>query len=344
MITLVHNSYILGDLDENQKEKRESSSHELMDNDKQNNSQQKVETESTNKGEDGDQQTEKINTMVCKEFGDVMQERLGEVSGLSEIRENSQESLENVEKKRKLNSQSVQGRSNIQIQEEISPDSSQHDMLPTNSQHSHSSQRSSQSVLDSFTESLMQSSPELDDEFRDFDKENKEKFKMLQTFFHTLSDGEIEIKYKWRDEWVSDSVSHKRARLLDSMVQYLLKTIFPEANEASYKNIIDRAFRSKSENCSSVVLEKIIESYKNTQSKEVKKFLIMELTLVKKFKELQEVLPDLSMRQYKAARKLVKQTGLTKIPEPGYQGVTRNRRDYDSTVYFVDFFSTFVRV
>ena len=211
----------------------------------------------------------------------------------------------------------------------------------SNSQNSHSSQKSSQSLLDDLSESMMQSSPDIDEEFRDTDLENKEKFTMLQKFFSTLSKGELEIQYKWRGDKVTENVNRKRAKMLDQMVKYLLETVFPGANDASYQNIIDRAFNA---NCGSIMLDKIIESYNNAQSKQVKRFLIMELTLVKKFKELQEVLPDLTIHQYKAAKKLVKQAGLSKLPEPEYKNITRNRRDYDSTVYFVEFFSNFVRV
>lgn len=216
---------------------------------------------------------------------------------------------------------------------------------PCNSQESlQGSKKSSQSILDDLSDSITQSTPDIDDEYHDIEKESREKFQLLKSFFHTLSNGELKIDYKWRDESVSDRVQRTRAKILDNMVQYLLETIFPGADESAYQNIIDRAFHSESDNSSSLVLEKIVEAYNNTQSKQIKKFLIMELTLVKKFQELQDILPGLTLYQYKAAQKTVKQSGLTKMPNEGYKTVTRNRRDYDSTVYFVNFFSSFVRV
>ena len=209
---------------------------------------------------------------------------------------------------------------------------------------SQTSIKSSQSVIEDLSQSLTQSTPELDDEYRDIENENREKFLLLQSFFSTLSNGELDIKYKWKEDKVSERVDRSRARLLDNMVHYLLETVFPEGDEVAYQNVIDRAFQTKPENSSSLVLEKIIEAYNSTKSKQIKKYLIMELTLVKKFKELQEILPGLTMYQYKSARRTVKESGLSKMPDEGYKSVTRNRRDYDSTVFFINFFSGFVRV
>ena len=209
---------------------------------------------------------------------------------------------------------------------------------------SHGSRTSSQSILDGVSDALSLSTPELDDEYRDIDQENKQKFHLLQEFFSVLSNGDLEIHYKWQKQSVSEKVDRSRAKLLDTMVQYLLETIFPGADQTSYQDIINRAFNPKIDNSNCIVLDKIIEAYQNTQSKEVKKYLIMELTLVKKFKDLQDILPGLTMYQYKAAKQNVKDFGLTKIPDLGYQSVTRNRRDYDSTVYFVNFFTSFIRV
>ena len=209
---------------------------------------------------------------------------------------------------------------------------------------SQESSESTQSIFDQLSESLSYSTPDLDDEFRDIDSENKQKFTLLQEFFSRLSGGDLEIQYKWKRDDVSEKVNRSRGKLLDTMVNYLLKTIFPGADDSAYETIVDLAFHRKVDDNSSVILDKIIEAYNSTQSKQVKKYLIMELTLAKKFKDLQDVLPGLTMYQYKLAKQNVRDSGLDKIPEKGYQSVTRNRRDYDSTVFFVSFFSNFVRV
>ena len=185
----------------------------------------------------------------------------------------------------------------------------------------------------------------MDEDYCDKELESKEKFSLLKNFFQEISNGKIQLDYKWKNDIVCERVSHNRAKLLDSMVQILLETIFPDGSESVYQEIIDDAFGKHSpEKENKMVLHKLVEAYKNTQEKQIKKFLVMELTLIKKFDELKMLLPGFTYYQYKAAQKTVKESGLTKLPSEGYQNVTRNRRDIDSTVHFVQFFLTFVRV
>ena len=81
---------------------------------------------------------------------------------------------------------------------------------------------------------------------------------------------------------------------------------------------------------------------RNCPDRRLKKFLLMQLSIVKNYDELGAQLPDLTRYQYTSARKSVLQTGLTALPADTYVNVKRSRRDLDSVTNFVNFFAKFV--
>ena len=119
-------------------------------------------------------------------------------------------------------------------------------------------------MLDDLSNSRMQSSPAIDEEHCNLNEKNEKKFKPFQKFFHILSNGELEIKYKWRDENKSERVHRRRGMQLNKVVYYLLETIFPEANESSYQSVIDNAISTNDTSNSNLVLQKIREAYQMT--------------------------------------------------------------------------------
>ena len=111
----------------------------------------------------------------------------------------------------------------------------------------------------------------------DKEQEMENKFRTLSKFLLQASDGGIDLKYRWTKEKVDAKTEARRLKCLDSWIKLILETVFPEGNEEVYNTITSKLF-SKQEKVDSLQ-DEIIKGYQNCTDRQLKRFLLMQLSL-----------------------------------------------------------------